>query len=147
MFLALAAGFVMSACDSKSSTDGALYVNDLEREPTGLMEEDGLVVRNPMRRVEVTHVILRKDTEDDEILWLELHMREYLDSGDFYVCESVPERRTGRQFYTRDSEYHEEGCKWAHRFDDVDAARESMRKLTTAYQLDGGKAKDLTLDQ
>jgi hypothetical protein len=85
--------------------DGALYVYDREKNTTQSLVDGYLVVRHPMQRVAITHAILRYDTDDKKIIWLELHMNELRDSGDFYYCESVPERTQERQFYRDNREF------------------------------------------
>ena len=56
--------------------DGGLYVHDREKNTTQSLDDGYLVVRHPMQRVAITHAILRYDTDDKKIIWLELHMNE-----------------------------------------------------------------------
>jgi hypothetical protein len=124
--------------------DGGLYVHDREKKTIQALDDGYLVVRHPMQRVVITHAILRYDTDDKKIIWLELHMNELRDSGDFYYCESVPERTQERQFHTRSSEFHDKGTKWALRFDTIKDARISLNKIKTAYGLDDKHSIDKT---
>ncbi len=126
------------------NADGGLYVYDKEKKSTQTLVDGYLVVRHPMHRVAITHAILRHDTDDKKIIWLELHMDESIDSGDFYYCESVPERTQDRQFYTRSSEFHDQGTKWAFRFDSSKDARISLNKIKAAYSLDDKQCIDKT---
>lgn len=119
-------------------------MHDKQKSPTQSLGGDHLVVNNPMQRVKITHAILRPDTDDQKIIWLELPMNELNDSGDFHDCESVPERTPERQFYTRSSEFHDHGCKWALRHDDPAEARTSLKKIMAAYDLDEKHAIDET---
>ena len=124
--------------------DGGLYVHDKQKSLTQSFDGDRLVVNDPMKRVKITHAILRPDTDDKKIIWLELHRNELNDSGDFYDCKSVPERTPERQFHTRSSEFHDHGCKWALRYDDPAEARTSLKKMKVAYDLDERHAIDET---
>ena len=45
-----------------------------------------LISRLPLQRVQVDAVVLRPDTEDPKLFWLELHLHEYRDPGDFIYC-------------------------------------------------------------
>ncbi len=124
--------------------DDGLFIHDRQKDASEKIEDGYLVVRHPMERVEITHLILRHDTEDKNIIWLELHMENFRDSGDFYYCAAVPERTNERQFYTRSSEFHDRGCKWAFRFDTIEDARISFNKIKAAYKLDDKHAIDKT---
>ena len=124
--------------------DAGLFVHDRNKNSTETLEDGYLIVRYPMERVKITHVVLRYDTEDKKIIWLELHMEDARDSSDFYYCTSVPERTHDRQFYTRSSEFNDRGCKWALRFDTLEDARTSFIKIKTAYDLDDKHSLDKT---
>jgi hypothetical protein len=84
--------------------DDALYISPpQEREKAKATIESGhLVWRFPVVRAAVTDAVLRHDTEDKQILWLELHMAKYLDPGDhIYHFEPAPKNA---EFYVRGSD-------------------------------------------
>lgn len=72
-------------CSARLLADGALYVHDHEKPATQSLIDGCLVVRQPLQRVTITHAVLRYDTDDKKIIWLELHMKESRDSGEFLL--------------------------------------------------------------
>jgi len=125
----------MLAAYSSLSAEGTLYSVDRSKLGTRSFEKGHLVFRVPLERLTVTDAVLRYDTDDPKILWLELHMTKMRDSGDYSYFEPISKRKQHNQIYTRGSEIHAHGCKWAIRFDSVNDAKRVLGEVQKAYSL------------
>ena len=99
-------------------------------------------MRIPVEVATVTDAVLRRDTENRSILWLELHMKTRRDPADhIYFFKPAPK---DRQFVLRASHIHEGGCKWAIRFDDLSDGRKALANVLRSYKLPENSALDQT---
>lgn len=113
--------------------DGSLYVPKEGGKATETVKDGFYELRFPVVKIPVTHAVLRYDTEDRAILWLELHLTEMRDSGDSYYFE--PANNSKYQFYTRTSHFNPGCSKWALRFDKLQKARKILGEVKKAYKL------------
>jgi hypothetical protein len=96
-------------------------------------EDDHLVLRVPVQKVAVTDIVFRGDTENPKVYWLELHMTEYRDPGDFIYCLVAGGQLIEGQMVVRASDRTEGGCKWALQLTDPNAGRRFKKALRRAY--------------
>jgi|AOAMet2_C49A8_35_1029299.scaffolds.fasta_scaffold20663_1 hypothetical protein len=130
------------AASSLLAEDGLLYVPKPDCKVTQSVKNGILEWRMPVTKVPITHAVLRHDTEDRAILWLELHMAERRDPGDVYYFKAA--EKSPYQFYYRGTDHHADGCKWALRFDDVKQARKVLLEVKKAYKLEAKVVVDTT---
>lgn len=123
--------------------DGSLYVPKEGCKATETVKDGFYELRFPVIKIPVTHVVLRYDTEDRTILWLELHLTERRDSGDYYYFE--PANNSKYQFYTRTSHFNSGCSKWALRFDKLEEARKALSEVKKAYKLPNKCSIDKTV--
>lgn len=135
--------FTLWALSSAGWADGFLYIAKPGEQGSQAMERGNLVLRIPVAKIEVTDVVLRHDTDDPSILWLEFHMEQYRDPGD-HIFYFKPAQRQHSQFFVRGSHIHEEGCKWAIKFDKLPKARMALSEAAKSYKLNHKRALDQT---
>jgi len=100
------------------------------------LEKKELVLRIPVQRAPVTYVILRPDTETPKKFWLEMHMGDYRDPGDFVYVIVADDRLIEGEMFVRASERDSSGCKWAMAIEDEKAGKTIEEALRRAYGLE-----------
>ncbi len=100
-----------------------------------------LIQKIPLKKVDVTHIVLRHDTEDKEQMWLECHLTSREDPGDFYFFQL--KERDLRGFVVRPSEFHKDGCKWALSIIDRKIGETTLAEIAKDLKL----AKEKVLNQ
>ena len=101
------------------------------------IEGGELVSRVPVRKIDlqVTALVLRKDTEDTGRYWLEATLLTQRDSGDGYLLAF--DDIILAEIKTR-------GDKWAVSFDSLELARRCFQHLRKLHKLDKTQAQDAT---
>jgi hypothetical protein len=134
---------ICAICTTAASWgDGALYIVNAGEKGTSTIEAGQLILRFPVVRAPVSHAVLRLDTEDAKLSWLELHMAVKRDPGDHISHFELAPKNA--HFVTRGSEIHKDGCKWAIDFKSRDAGRAALTAIAKAYALDPEHARDET---
>jgi len=101
------------------------------------IDERGKSAKVPVRKLDlqVTALVLRRDTESADRYWVEATLAKPRDSGDGYLL-AFGDVVLG-EIYTR-------GNKWAIGFTSLDYARRCFQHLRELHQLDSEHARDAT---
>lgn len=138
---AIAVFLAVLAVHELSCADDGLFVVHSPEKITRRIEEGYLIARVPVKRVEITHVVFRPDTENPKKFWLECHMRRFLDpQGEVYFSLNGKELNA---FTVRTSELVDKGSKWALLFTDRQEGMTILKAIAAIYEL----SKDRVIDK
>jgi len=140
---AIAILLAVASIGSFARADGGLYLVPAGESGASSIEGGELVWRFPVERALVTLAVLRHDTDDPAILWLELHLAEHRDPGD-HIIHFEPSSKAHGQFYLRGSGANAAGSKWAMRFADAGLGKKALRAVAKSYRLEPANALDKT---
>lgn len=101
-----------------------------------MIENGELVNHLPLQRLPVTAAVLRPDTDNKALFWLEFHLPERRDPGDFVYCLVADGKLIRAQMVVRPSELNAKGCKWAMEIKEAKAGEAIQKAITQAYGLD-----------
>ena len=119
--------------------DGTLYLAEAGLEASHEVKDGYLIMRIPVVRVSVADTVLRPDTEDASLFWLELHMEEWRDPGDC-VYHFEPSSQKFNSFSVGGSKLHPEGCSWRMKFISKEDALKAFQAVAKSYQLSDAHA-------
>jgi hypothetical protein len=126
----------------RASENEGLFIPNRQIEPKYEIEKGEIVMRLGAERLKLTQAVLRYDTEDRKKFWLELDFTKWADPGDFYVFTIGGRSYSG--FTVRGEGTNERGGRWAFGLTDVEAGRELLTKIATAYDLPAVRTLDQT---
>ena len=124
------------------SDDGLYKIYDADKSIQSV-EENYLIVKVPVKRIEILHIVLRRDTEKkNDYYWLECHMNRMIDPQGESIFLVDNAEIDG--FVVRASKIIPKGSKWALLISKPEEGRKLMKKIAKIYELKGKSVDDQT---
>ena len=125
---------------AKESLDKGLFIPDRAVAQKIEVSDGEIVYRQKAKRIKITSITFRPDTEDKEKFWLELELSALADPGEFYVFLIGEQIYSG--FTVRGGDQN--GCKWALGIQDRKKGSELLLKISEIYDLPKVNVEDKT---
>lgn len=122
--------------------DGFIYTSDDDQKHSKNIENGELVIRAPLKKVEITHVVLKQSPDHKNVFWLSFHMKESKSIGLLYYFKPKDDNNRDSQFYHSPSEFHKDGCSWSYSIESLEEGRRILKLVREAYKLDEKHAID-----
>ncbi|MES2981402.1 MAG: hypothetical protein V4727_03730 [Verrucomicrobiota bacterium] len=124
--------------------DGFIYTSDDDHKYSKSLENGELVMRAPLKKVDITHVVLKEDPNTKGEYWISFHMKQAKRIGLFYYFKPMDDMKLNEPFFKSPSEFHKEGCSWAINIKSLENGRTILELVRDAYKLQNDFAIDRT---